>query len=334
MSGARELLDRRRFLELTSLATLGVGARGGDLAAAAMRPRADVEIVVLGTAQDGGVPSVNCFKDVCARVRAGDAPNPRVSCLGVIDHTAGRRFMIDATPDFRAQVGELLAPSGTPLPEVRGRTVPLQEHLHGIFLTHAHIGHYSGLVHVGKEVAAPDGLPLWASARMGEFLSTNGPWDALVDNGFVDLRVAAHETPIELTPRLRIVPFEVVHRPEYSDTLGFVIEGPSRRAMFVPDADVWDGWRTPFEQLLRSVDVALIDGSFYSHDELGHRAQGDVPHPPVMTSVDRLAEMAGRPEIRFIHLNHTNPLWDPQAPQHATLPEGFHVARTGERIAL
>ncbi len=131
-----------------------------------------------------------------------------------------------------------------------------------------------------------------------------------------------------------MIPFEVVHRPEYSDTLGYLIEGPSRRVLYVPDADVWDGWTTPFEDLLRRVDVALIDGSFFSHDELGHRPQGEVPHPPVIATLERYAGMPGRPEIRFIHLNHTNPLWDPAAPEHGKLPPGFALARTGERISL
>lgn len=288
----------------------------------------------MGTAQDGGVPQINCFKDHCARVRSGAASAPRVACLGLVDHAAGKRFVIDATPDFARQVGALLAPQGTPLPQVDGATVPLHEHLHGVLLTHAHIGHYAGLVHLGKEVAAPRGLPLWASAKMGEFLGTNAPWEALFRNGFAEHRLAEPGTTVQLTERLSVTPFQVVHRPEYSDTLGYLVHGPERTLMYVPDADVWDGWPTPFEQLLQGADLALIDGSFWSHDELGHRVQADIPHPPVSVTIERLEPLQNRPQIWFTHMNHTNPLWDEHHELHRSLPAGFGVARDGQRLPL
>lgn len=291
-------------------------------------------MVALGTAQDAGVPQINCFKDYCAVVRSGAVAPPRVACLGLVDHDTGHRFLIDATPDFSAQVGDLLAPDGVPLPAVAGATVQLQSHLHGVLLTHAHIGHYSGLVYLGKEVAAPRGLPVWASTAMGEFLRANAPWEALFRNGFADLRLAAAGVRIGLTPSLAVTPFQVVHRPEYSDTLGYLIHGPERTLMYVPDADLWDGWQVPFEQLLVQADVALIDGSFWSHQELGHRVQADIPHPPVSETIERLGSMRKRPQIWFIHLNHTNPLWDPEAPEHRSMPAGFGVARTGQRWDL
>lgn len=301
---------------------------------AAAISRARVEVLALGTAQDGGVPQINCFKDYCARVRSGAAAAPRVACLGLLDHGTGQRFVIDATPDFSAQVGDLLAPDGVPLPEVEGSTVPLHDHLHGVLLTHAHIGHYSGLVHLGKEVAAPRGLPVWASVGMGQFLRANAPWEALFRYGFADLRRATPGVRIDLTPSLAVTPFQVVHRPEYSDTLGYLIHGPERTLMYVPDADVWDGWQVPFEQLLSQAQVALIDGSFWSHQELGHRVQADIPHPPVSVTIERLSSMPERPEVWFIHLNHTNPLWDPQADERRLMPAGFGVTRTGQRWAL
>ena len=291
--------------------------------------------LLLGTAQDAGVPQANCFRhDYCERVRLGRAPAPRVACLGLVDEEAGVRAMIDATPDFAAQLGELLAPAGAPLSEVAGATVPLEQHLAGIFLTHAHIGHYAGLLQLGKEAAAPHGLPLFVSRSMARFLAANAPWSGLLRAGHLQARVLEPGEPVVLGPSLQVEPFAVVHRAEYTDTFGYLVRGPERTLMYVPDADTWDGWPVPFETLLAHADVALLDGSFFSAAELPHRSQSEVPHPPVVQTLRRLQGLAERPPVRFVHLNHTNPLWFPDGPERRSLPAGFAVGHTGERLPL
>ncbi len=289
---------------------------------------------MLGTAQDAGVPQINCFSDNCTAVRTGQRVPPLVACVGLIDHATRQSFVLDATPDIVTQVGALLTPTGEAPAGLGGGTAPLHDLLHGIFLTHAHIGHYTGLVHLGKEGAATRQLPVFASRRMCDFLSANAPWDTLVDGSFIDLRPLSPGRRVQISPSLAVTPFEVVHRAEYTDTLGYRVHGPERTLMYVPDADVWDGWNTPFDELLGASDVALIDGSFWSRDELGHRAQANVPHPPVSQTLERLRGMPDLPEIRFIHLNHTNPLWDAESPLRRDLPPGFHVAETGQRLTL
>lgn len=310
--------------------------------------------IVLGTAQDAGVPQVNCFNDNCNAVRAGARPAPRVASLGLIDPPAGgngpRRYLIDATPDFVAQVGELLAhPDGA----IHEGSVTLADHLHGILLTHAHMGHYTGLVHLGREGAAAHELPLYVSAAMAAYLSANEPWAFLVRNGHVALRELQPGVRVALTPRLAITPFEVLHRQELSDTLGFLVHGPGRTLMYVPDADRWQGWPAtgidragvrsapgsealePFEHWLRQADVTLLDAAFYSYDELGHRPQGEVPHPPVVVSMDLLGDRLDTLEVWFTHLNNTNPLWDPDSPENATVREhGFGVAEQSQILRL
>lgn len=335
-------MDRRRLLTglglgaVTSLARDRLGLANEPAPRARQRAAAarvqPPEAVVLGTAQDAGVPQVNCFTGHCARVRAGTVEQPLVACLGLVDRD--RRWLIDATPDLVAQVGRLLAPEGRARPEVTGRTVPLHEHLHGIFLTHAHMGHYTGLAQLGKEGAAPSGVPVWCSPAMAAFLRTNAPWRALAEAGHIDLREVEPGSRVRLSDRLEVEPFAVVHRDEYADTRGYIVHGPDARLLYVPDADVWDGWAEPFESLLDRVDLALVDGSFWSHDELGHRAQGDIPHPPISRTIERLAERAGRPPVWFIHLNHTNPLWDRAAWEYGAIPEGFGVSTDGQRFPL
>ena len=290
-------------------------------------------VVVLGTAQDAGVPQVNCFNENCNAVRRGVRPLPRVSSIGLVDPLAGKRFIFDATPDFASQVGELLThPAGTALPRA---SVPLQEYLHGIFLTHGHMGHYTGLIHIGREGAAASRLPLYVSPSMASYLNDNEPWAFLVQNHHVQLTVLQPEIRLVLTDSLAVTPFTVVHRQEFTDTLGFLIHGPERTLMFVPDADVWGGWKVPFEQLLDRSDAALLDGSFFSYEELGHRRQGDVPHPPVQASIDLLSAREGNPEIWFTHLNNTNPLWDPDSHENVVVSDaGFGIARRGQTFEL
>ena len=340
-------LTRRRFLggALALPAAAAIPSQFVGRAAAAVfgpEPRAGAALgpgqaspyaVVLGTAQDAGVPQVNCFSDNCNAVRRGERPAPRVSSIGLVDPAADKRFIFDATPDFASQVGELLAhPPGAPPPS---GSVPLEEHLHGIFLTHAHMGHYTGLIHLGREGAAARGLPLYVSGPMASYLGANEPWAFLVRNEHVRLVELEPGVRIALTDSLAVTAFDVVHRQEFTDTLGFLIHGPERTLMFVPDADVWEGWKVPFEQLFERSDVALIDGSFFSYDELGHRPQGDVPHPPVVTSIDLLGDRRGDREVWFIHLNNTNPLWDPDSRENEVVGDaGFGVAHRGQIFGL
>ena len=48
--------------------------------------------------------------------------------------------------------------------------------IHGIFITHAHIGHYTGLIHLGRESINSKNLNIFGSEDMNNFLSKNAPW--------------------------------------------------------------------------------------------------------------------------------------------------------------
>ena len=88
-----------------------------------------------------------------------------------------------------------------------------------------------------------------------------------------------------------------------------------------PDLDVRD--------VVLSVDVAFLDATFYADGELGHRDMREIPHPRVVETMRRLAGLGDR--VRLVHLNHTNPLWDDDAPATS---RGFRVAREGETFEL
>lgn len=291
-------------------------------------------VVVLGIAQDGGAPQAGRFDDP----RWERTQEARlVACLGIIDPRTGGRWMIDATPDFRRQLTLLHRASPS-----RSEPAPID----GLFLTHAHIGHYTGLMFLGHESMGADGIPVYAMPRMAEFLRTNGPWDQLVRYGNVEVRPLAHAAPVRLASDLSVTPILVPHRQEYSEVVGFRIDGPGRSVLYIPDIDSWEEWErwndpvagaTRIEDLIAEVDVAYVDGTFFANGEIPGRDMSGFPHPFISHSIERFSGLSERDrrKIRFIHLNHTNPALDPGSDAARTIERaGMSVAEPGERAGL
>lgn len=290
--------------------------------------RADPQpfVVVLGVAQDGGVPQAGAFEDP-----RWDDPGRRgrVVSLGIVDPGAEggpRRWIVDATPDFPQQILALHRVAGGPVRPV----------VDGIFLTHAHVGHYPGLMYLGREAIGASRVPTYAMPRMRAFLESNGPWSQLVALGNVELRSLDAGKPVEVSAGIRVTPIPVPHRGEFSETVAFRISGPGRSVLWLPDVDswrAWDGQGTRLEDVLASVDVAYLDGCFYSSDELPGRDMSQVPHPPIVDTIRRLAGLpeSERAKVRFIHLNHTNPALDPASEAVRRIRDaGMRVAAEGE----
>jgi pyrroloquinoline quinone biosynthesis protein B len=278
-----------------------------------------VEAILLGTAQDGGLPQAGCDCAHCRAARADPRQRRRVACLGLVDHTAGQSWLIDATPDLREQLHALhqLAP-GCPLA--------------GIALTHAHVGHYAGLIHLGREAWNTHGLPLYASPRMASFLREHAPWSQLVALDNVRLHLLAPEQEVALSPRLHLTPLSVPHRDEFSDTLAFLVRGPARRLFYCPDIDGWDRWERYLRRFVDGVHVALLDGTFFSADELPGRDLASIPHPLATDTARRLAGVAC--DVQLTHLNHSNPLHRPGPERDWLAAQGIGVAAFGTRWPL
>ena len=60
--------------------------------------------VVLGTAQDGGLPQLGCRAACCERARVEPSAARAVASILVVDPEAGQRWLLDATPDLPSQV--------------------------------------------------------------------------------------------------------------------------------------------------------------------------------------------------------------------------------------
>ena len=296
------------------------------------RPRRDDPgpfLVVLGIAQDGGVPQAGAFDDP----RFDERERRRlVSCLGLVDPRSNGRWMFDATPDFRDQLTLLQRAATRPSARSAG--------LDGIFLTHAHIGHYTGLMFLGHESIGARGVPVHAMPRMKRFLETSGPWSQLVEKRNIAIEALAPGAAVALGDGLMVRPIEVPHRQEFSEVVGFRIEGPKRAALFIPDIDSWEELErsgVAIEALIGGVERAYLDGTFMENGEIPGRDMRGFPHPFIAASIARFAKLppSERSKIRFIHLNHTNPALDPESEAAARIRTAGHdVATEGERFEL
>lgn len=283
--------------------------------------------IVLGIAQDGGVPQAGSFGDA----RWDDPSRQRqVVCLGIVDPRTGKRWMIDATPDFRRQL--LALHRACPAAEGAAARPPLD----GIFLTHAHMGHYTGLMFLGKESIGAKSVPVWAMPKMAGFLEANGPWNQLVNLKNIELRPLVAGESIEIADGISITPVLVPHRQEYSETVCFRIQGRDRAVLWLPDIDSWrelDDIGPRIEGLVASVDVAYIDGTFFANGEIPGRDMSGFPHPFIRDSLKRftLLPPEERRKIRFIHLNHTNPALEAGSSARREIEDlGLSVASEGE----
>lgn len=284
-------------------------------------------IVILGNIQDGGSPHIGCKKECCKNLFENPDPNRKVISLGLFDSTTKKKYLFDATPDISTQMKAL-----------KKYGVQSEKELaDGIFLTHAHIGHYTGLMYLGKEATNSKDILVYAMPRMKAFLKNNGPWDQLVSLNNISIKSLENETPIKLSSELEITPFLVPHRDEYSETVGYHIQGPNKSALFIPDIDKWEKWDKKIIEEIKKVDYALLDATFYSGEEISARDISGIPHPFVIESLERFKNLSPneKSKIIFIHFNHTNPLIDCDSKETKTvLEKGFRVGRIGEVFEL
>lgn len=281
-------------------------------------------ILVLGNAQDAGYPQINCQKDCCKRLDKNPELSRFVSSIALVDPISDQSWIFDATPDFPAQV-KLLST------HLKNKTMP-----DGVFLTHGHIGHYTGLMYLGKEAMGADKMPVYAMPRMQTYLSNHGPWSQLVALNNLNLHSIKNDSTMVLNERLKVTPFLVPHRDEYTETVGYKISINQKKILFIPDIDKWQKWERNIIDEIKNVDLALLDATFYQNGEID-RDMNLVPHPFVTESMDLFSGLSEKDKnkVYFIHFNHTNPLLiEGSAAQQEVRSKGFRVAEQGMIIEL
>jgi pyrroloquinoline quinone biosynthesis protein B len=284
-------------------------------------------IYVLGIAQDGGFPQAGCKKSCCENAWKYDSLRRFVVSLAIIDPESKERWIIEATPDFSKQL-KMLDDHFNPKDKYG---------ISGFFLTHAHIGHYAGLMQLGREVMGAQNIPVYAMPRMNDYLKNNGPWSLLVDLKNIDLKLLKADSTVYLNSRISITPFLVPHREEFTETVGYLIKGAKHSAVFIPDIDKWEKWNRKIEDYIAKCDYAFLDATFYKEGEIPGRNMKDIPHPFVQESMKRFKTLdeEEKRKIYFIHFNHTNPLINRSDSSYKeVLKNGFNVAEQGRIFIL
>lgn len=282
------------------------------------------QVYVLGVAQDGGYPHAGCTKACCAPAWKDVSKRRYVTSLAVVLGKAW--WLFEATPDIKEQLQyfrELTGGKYNYLPA-------------GIFITHAHIGHYAGLMQLGREVMNTKEMPVYVLPKMKDYLEKNGPWSQLESLHNINIQPLTADPSAAVTKTLddsfSIAAFTVPHRDEYSETAGFRFFLAGKKYLFVPDIDKWAKWETDIRKAVAGVDVALLDGTFFRDGELPGRNMAEVPHPFVQETMSLFAGEEVRKKLYFIHFNHTNPLlWDYKTAKGVE-KQGFHIARQGDKL--
>ena len=282
-------------------------------------------ITILGTAQDGGFPHIGCQKKCCDDFYKGILPKQQVVSLGLVDKESQQKFLFEATPDISTQLADLEKN------HLKTNTI-----IDGVFMTHAHMGHYAGLLYFGKEALGKKDIPVYAMPKMKEFLSNNGPWSQLVTTQNIVFLNLQKDSIVPLSNALKVTPFLVPHRDEFSETVGYKIEGKTNSALFIPDINKWSLWEKNIVEEVKKVDYAFVDATFFKEGEI-NRPMSDVPHPFIEETVALFENesLATKNKVIFIHFNHTNPALQSNSKERNELELlGFRFATEGQRFKL
>tara|TARA_B110000008_G_scaffold189529_1_gene188312 strand:+ start:173 stop:1078 length:906 start_codon:yes stop_codon:yes gene_type:complete len=252
---------------------------------------------VLGVVQDGGLPHLGSNKLCCENIEQ----KRYVTSIMLINNENKESYLFDASPDINEQLNFM--------------GDGIKKNLKGIFLTHAHIGHYTGLMYFGREALNSKSINVYAMPRMKKFLEQNGPWSQLISLQNISITEINNNSKLSIDPNVIIQPIEVPHRAEFSETVGYKIYGPNKKVLFIPDIDKWYLWEKSIIDEIKQVDYALIDATFYDSKEINYRDVSEIPHPFVVESMELFdaVKLEEKNKIFFIHLNHTNPLLDKRA---------------------
>ena len=281
-------------------------------------------IYILGNTQDAGLPHIGCHHPFCEDSFNVYEEHYSTS-IAVVNSDLKKYILFEATPDITFQLNNL-------------RKNIFDEFLlpESIYITHAHIGHYTGLMYFGREALGAKELMVRVLPRMSNFLQNNGPWSQLVDINNIKIKEINFGSSTKELANIDITPVKVPHRDEYSETAGYIIKGKNKKALFIPDIDKWEKWDRDLSQLAKEFDFLLIDATFYDSKEI-NRDISEIPHPLVTETIDLLSGLntENRSKVYFIHMNHTNMMLDPNSELSKLITsKGFNIARLGQKLYL
>jgi pyrroloquinoline quinone biosynthesis protein B len=276
---------------------------------------------ILGSAAGGGLPQWNCGCPNCAAVRAGDPGIEPRSQSSVAVSADGRQWLLlNASPDIRQQIGQFSA-LGPPAGFRRGTPIV------ACILTDAELDHTLGLLSLREGAGFRMHCTPSVHRLLTEFFPLNSMLAKYSRHTWTLLKPGA---ALELLGHdgngcgLKVTAFELPgHAPLYAEkpdsdlsgsVSGLVLEhAPTEsRLVYAPGVA---RHTEELEQAVRGATCVLLDGTFWSDDELARleisdRAARDMGHWPVGGPDGSLAWFARLPvAIRaYIHINNTNPM--------------------------
>jgi pyrroloquinoline quinone biosynthesis protein B len=291
---------------------------------------------ILGSAAGGGVPQWNCSCPNCAAARRGERPCRSQSSFA-ISADGKRWWLVNVSPDVAAQI-EAFAPLQPN--ETRGTPIA------GFLITDANVDHLGGLA-----VLRQDGdhhFELYSSATVravaktqpafAPFAGAPHHWHTVAsDESFVlDERLHVRVVAVPgLTPGYdgRRAVIDAVVAYEIGDA------GGTSSVLFAP---VFAAFEAPLREAVSRCDLALLDGSFWSDDELSElgvaKAAQSLGHLPVGGPDGSLAALGPLPQatrVGYVHVNNSSPLLDPDShAARAARDAGTFVTEDGMEFAL
>ncbi len=284
-------------------------------------------IIILGIAQDAGYPQIGCEKACCKRAIENPSQKRMVVSFALVEPETHNWWLFEATPDIKEQLQLFRS-----ITNAQYNILP-----NGVFITHGHIGHYTGLMYFGREVMNTYLLNVYAMPRMKNFLSNNGPWSQLVSLQNIALQNLSADSAVYLSNKISVIPFLVPHRDEFTETVGFTIHTNQSNILFIPDIDKWEKFDRNINEMIHQSSIALLDGTFYKDGEIDGRPMNEIPHPFIEESIKQFSSLSNsdKMKIHFIHFNHTNPMLDKDSKEYQLLHQkGFLIAEQGMRISV
>lgn len=303
-----------------------------------------MQVKILGSAAGGGLPQWNCGCANCRRVRGGTLPGSYRTQVQLAWNAAPNHWsLIGASPDLRAQIESN--------PELWPRNGSRNSPIRDVILTSAEVDQTLGLLllrefHSFHVFATPSvrtilcghnsffgvlarfaGQVSWHDIFLEQpFRAGGARLEAIALPGSFPGFVSASRLA-ELNAADAVIGLLLSPEPE-GKTLGFFAGVPR-----VSDA---------LCERLQACDVVLFDGTFWSDEEplsipgvsRSARQMGHLPISGTGGSMQTLARLK-RPRKIFIHINHTNPIWDEGSEEHRMVREaGWEVARDAMEIRL
>ena len=191
-------------------------------------------------------------------------------------------------------------------------------------------------MYFGREALGAYKVPVYVMPKMKIFLESNSPWNQLIDIKNIHLIEIFNNEKISISNNLKIVPFTVPHRDEFSETVGYKIIGPNKSALFIPDINKWSLWDKDIVAEVKDVDYAFLDATFFEDGEV-NRPMDEIPHPFIVETINlfKNESIQVKNKIHFIHFNHTNISLQYKNPVIDSIGKlGYNFARFGDQLSL